>query len=247
MFEDALLDSATRPRRSRRGWTTLLSAAVQAAVVGVGILLPLLYTDALPTARLRATIYAPPAAGSPPRASDAVAAGRGGGAPLAQSAQLTAPPRIPERVADIVDAAPAGPAPHPSAIGIGGHGPGPGHPDGVIGGVPLPGTPPALPALQPPPAKANVSEGVMQGFLIRQVQPTYPRAAQQLGVQGEVVLRAVISRAGVIEDLQVVSGHPLLAPAAAEAVRQWRYRPYLLNRQPVEVETEVRVVFRLNR
>jgi protein TonB len=86
----------------------------------------------------------------------------------------------------------------------------------------------------------------MEGNLIYRVQPEYPALARQVRVQGLVVLQAIISRDGAIENLQVVSGHPLLIPAALNAVRQWRYRPYALNWEPVEVETEVKVNFILS-
>ncbi len=85
----------------------------------------------------------------------------------------------------------------------------------------------------------------MEGNLIHRVQPEYPQLARQARIQGTVVLRAVISREGRIENLQVLSGHPLLAPAALDAVRQWRYRPYFLNDQPLEVETQITVNFTL--
>jgi protein TonB len=87
---------------------------------------------------------------------------------------------------------------------------------------------------------------MMEGNLIFRVQPDYPSLARQVRVQGPVVLRAVISREGTIENLQVLSGHPMLVRAAVEAVRQWKYRPYLLNGEPVEVETEVKVNFILS-
>jgi protein TonB len=87
---------------------------------------------------------------------------------------------------------------------------------------------------------------MMEGNLIFRVQPDYPSLARQVRVQGQVVLRAVISREGTIENLQVLSGHPMLVRAAVEAVRQWKYRPYLLNGEPVEVETEVKVNFILS-
>jgi protein TonB len=85
----------------------------------------------------------------------------------------------------------------------------------------------------------------MEGNLIRRVQPEYPALAKQARIHGTVVLRAVIDREGIIQDLQVISGHPLLVQAALNAVRQWRYRPYYLNDQPVEVETQVTVNFSL--
>ena len=87
---------------------------------------------------------------------------------------------------------------------------------------------------------------MMEGNLILRVQPDYPTIARQARVQGQVVLRAMISREGTIENLQVLSGHPMLVRAAVNAVQQWRYRPYVLNGEPIEVETEVKVNFVLS-
>jgi protein TonB len=84
-----------------------------------------------------------------------------------------------------------------------------------------------------------------EGDLIRKVQPTYPPLARAARIQGTVVLQAVISKQGGIENLRVLAGHPMLVPAAIEAVRQWRYRPYILNNDPVEVETQITVNFAL--
>jgi periplasmic protein TonB len=86
----------------------------------------------------------------------------------------------------------------------------------------------------------------MEGSLIHQVHPEYPALAKQARIQGAVLLRAVIDREGKIENLQVVSGHPMLAEAAMKAVEQWRYRPYYLNEQPIEVETLITVHFTLS-
>jgi protein TonB len=84
-----------------------------------------------------------------------------------------------------------------------------------------------------------------EGDLLRKIVPTYPPLAKSARIQGTVVLQAMISKAGTIENLRLVSGHPLLAPAAIEAVRQWRYRPYILNNDPVAVETQITVNFSL--
>jgi protein TonB len=81
--------------------------------------------------------------------------------------------------------------------------------------------------------------------LIRQVKPTYPALARSARIQGVVVLQAVISKDGSIENLHLVSGHPMLAPAAIDAVKQWKYKPYFLNGEPVEVETTINVNFTL--
>jgi periplasmic protein TonB len=84
-----------------------------------------------------------------------------------------------------------------------------------------------------------------EGDLVRKILPTYPPLARSARIQGQVVLQAMISPQGMIEKLRVLSGHPMLAPAAIEAVRQWRYRPYILNNEPVEVETQITVNFSL--
>jgi periplasmic protein TonB len=97
-----------------------------------------------------------------------------------------------------------------------------------------------------PMATQRVSSGVMQGMLIHKVIPVYPAVAQAVHASGTVVLQATISRTGVIENLRVVEGPPMLRQAALDAVKQWRYRPYTLNGQPVEVETTVDVQFTLD-
>jgi len=84
-----------------------------------------------------------------------------------------------------------------------------------------------------------------EGDLVRKILPAYPPLARTARIEGQVVLQAVISKQGAIENLRVLSGHPMLVPAAIEAVRQWRYRPYVLNSEPVEVETQIIVNFSL--
>jgi protein TonB len=96
-----------------------------------------------------------------------------------------------------------------------------------------------------PAATQHVSSGVMQGMLIDKVVPVYPAVAQAIRASGTVVLQATISRMGAIENLRVVEGPALLRQAALDAVKQWRYKPYMLNGQPVEVETTVNVQFTL--
>jgi protein TonB len=91
----------------------------------------------------------------------------------------------------------------------------------------------------------RVAEGVATGLLIKKVPPDYPDIAKQARVQGQVVMKAVIDKNGDIEDLTLVSGHPMLAPAALAAAKQWKYKPYLLNGQPVKVETQITVNFSL--
>jgi len=104
---------------------------------------------------------------------------------------------------------------------------------------------PPADAAPPKPRKITISAAVMQGSLIRTVAPEYPPIAKDAHVTGTVVLEAVISKAGKIENLRVISGPAMLQRAALDAVKQWVYRPYLLNDQPVEVETTVNVIFTL--
>jgi TonB family protein len=100
-----------------------------------------------------------------------------------------------------------------------------------------------LSAAQAVPQRVRVSAAVGNGLLQSRVNPTYPPLARQARIQGTVVLKVTISKSGDVGDVQLVSGHPMLAPAAIEAVKQWKFRPYLLNGNPVEVETSVQVNF----
>jgi protein TonB len=95
------------------------------------------------------------------------------------------------------------------------------------------------------PKKINISAGVAIGMLLQKTPPIYPPIAKAARVSGTVVLQAKISKSGQIEDLHVVTGPAMLQQAAIDAVKTWRYRPYLLNNDPVEVETTVNVIFTL--
>ena len=115
---------------------------------------------------------------------------------------------------------------------------------GSTAGAPPPPPPP------PPPASAGerlrVAAGVSQGNLLQQVPPEYPPLAREARIQGLVLLETIIGRDGRVQSARILTGHPLLAPAAADAVLQWVYRPTLLNGQPVEIVTTVSVTFSLN-
>jgi bla regulator protein blaR1 len=128
------------------------------------------------------------------------------------------------------------------AEGVVGDGPG-GIPPGEQGGI-APSTPGGAnhPAV---PQHVRVSQGVMAGLLVTKVPPEYPPDAKEQKIQGVVLLRVIIDREGNVSHIQLVSGHSLLAPAAIEAVKQWKYRTYLLNGSPVEIETQVQVNFTL--
>ena len=112
----------------------------------------------------------------------------------------------------------------------------------VIGST---GTGPAIVVKAAPPKIVSISSGVMAGNLLEKTMPQYPAIAKAARVQGVVVIQATISNTGLIENIRVISGPPMLQQAAVDAVRSWRYKPYLLNGEPVEVETTVNVVFNL--
>ncbi len=240
MFADSFCDSGW-PNRSHRGWTTLLSFGLQALAIACLLLLPLLYTQGLPRLAALAPLLAPaplpavPAAQHPSPASAAQSNMTG--------IRLISPPQIPQSINMLTETAPPPPMVDPGAIGVS-HGTGDPGARGTVPGSIL-GSDQILPP-PPPPAAHPRPSTMMEGNLVLRVQPDYPAPARQLRVQGKVVLRAVISREGTIENLQVVSGHPMLVRAAVDAVRQWRYRPYVLNGEPVDVETEVTVNFVLS-
>jgi periplasmic protein TonB len=158
--------------------------------------------------------------------------------------ELRTPTKIPKKIEMIKEE--EAPPPVMASTGVVGGVPG-GVPGGSMGGVigsVLGGLQVAVPKIATP-QRVRVSSGVSSGLLIRKVSPNYPPLARQARIQGTVVLQAQISKDGSIQNLQLVSGHPMLAPAAIEAVKQWKYKPYLLNGEPVEVETQVQVNFTL--
>lgn len=245
MFEDSLIESGGR-LTTKRGLTTTVSFILQVALVGILVLIPLLFTEALPKTQLMTFLVAPPPPPPPPPPPAA--------APVhvvkqvqtdIVNGQLRTPTKIPEKVQMIKED--EAPPPVMSAAGVVGGVPGGvpgGSMGGVIGGI-ISSTPVAVPKVATP-QRVRVSQGVTQGLLIRKVQPNYPPLARQARIQGSVLLQAEISKDGTIENLRLISGHPMLAPAAIEAVKQWRYKPYILNGEPVEVETQITVNFTLS-
>jgi protein TonB len=243
MFEDSLIESGGR-LKTKRGLTTTISFLFEAMLLGVMILIPLLFTDALPKTQLLTLIVAPPPPPPPPPPA---------AAPVhivkqvqtdIINGQLRTPTKIPKKVEMIKEDEAPPPVMASSGVvgGVPGGIPG-GQMGGVIGGI-ISSTPVAVPKVATP-QRVRVSAGVTSGLLVKRIQPNYPPLARQARIQGTVVLHAVISKEGAIENLTLVSGHPMLAPAAIEAVKQWRYKPYLLNGEPVEVDTEVQVNFTL--
>jgi len=221
--------------KTHKPWAVTISAIVQTLILGVMILIPLIYTEALPKGMLNTFLVAPAPPPPPPPPQPIVKAVK---APKIINIQkMTAPTVIPKNIAVVKDEAPV--IYTNSGEGVAG---GTGN---VLGG--LIGSGPSGP---PPPPKAapsriRVGGNVEAASLVNKVTPIYPPIAKTAHVSGTVVLHAIISKDGSIQELQYISGPPLLMKAAMDAVKEWRYRPTMLNGDPVEVDTTIDVVFTL--
>jgi protein TonB len=242
MFAESILETSWA-QRSRRSWTTLSSFGLQAVAMGLLLLLPLIRPVALPFLKpLQTPISMAHVPGPPVRVQV-----RSRSTMLNQSHDVihvfTAPRQIPDSVA--MNAPDTAPDPGP-VVGYDPGGPsGPGSPDGIRRLLDS-GTRRVMPALPHVIVQPTRVSHMMEGNLVRRVQPDYPALARSARIQGQVLLSAVISKDGAIQNLQVLAGHPMLVRAAVDAVRQWRYRPYILNNEPVEVETRIAVNFSLS-
>ena len=247
MFSDSLLEFGVQ--RKRKAFATTTSFILNSLVIGVMLVLPLVFTENLPKAQLLTFLVAPPPPPPPPPPAAAAVQRivRQIQTDVLSTGQLRTPSRIPQKVQMIKEE--EAPPPMPATGGVVGGVPGGipgGQLGGVIGGIVSSTSNLAMvPKLTPTVQRVRISQGVTKGLLVHRVEPAYPTLAKAARVQGEVVLKAVIDVNGSIQNLQLVSGHPMLVPAAITAVQQWRYKPYLLNGQPVEVETTITVIFSL--
>jgi len=254
MFEQTFVETG----KTKKTWTIFVSFIGQIAFVGVLVILPMTFFDQLPGAQLISSLVAPPPPPPPPPPPAA--------APPVKvvkviprqfdAGKLMAPKVIPKEVATIKEE--ELPPPTSGVAGVVGGVPGGvagGTPGGVLGGI-IGSVPSAAPPPPPPPPKKEekpatpqrikIGGSVQQAKLVRQPHPVYPPLAKQARIQGTVKLSAIISKDGTIQKLEVISGHPLLVPAALEAVKQWVYQPTLLNGEPVEVITQIDVNFTLS-
>jgi periplasmic protein TonB len=239
MFVESLLESGN-VHHPGRGWATTLSITLQALALAALVALPIFRPDRLVLESK--SISAPIAFGQPDAPPEN---------PLSQASQpvdterrFELPREVPTLRPDsrqIFVSRETGPTPTPCV----GNCAGPGSPDGVHGGLQL--SIPTAPTVRVTTPERVVVSQLALGRLIRQVQPVYPSLAKQAGVEGAVVLRALIATDGGVVNVQVLSGHVLLQESARRAVEQWRYQPYVLNGRAVEVETQITVNFRLNR
>ncbi|HTS61348.1 MAG TPA: TonB family protein [Candidatus Acidoferrales bacterium] len=243
--------------KTKKTWTVMVAFIGQIVLLTVAVILPMIYFDVLPKTTLQTMLIAPPPPPPPPPPPAAPA-------PVKivkiiprqfDAGKLMAPKSVPKEIAQIKEE--ELPPAASGGVGVVGGVPGGvagGTPGGVLGGI-IGSVPTAAPPPPPPPKKEEkpaapkritIGGNVQQAKLIRQPKPVYPPLAKQARISGVVHLAAVISANGTIQDLKVISGHPLLIPAALEAVKQWVYQPTLLNGEPVEVQTQIDVNFTLS-
>ena len=250
MFEQALLEGSGK---TNKGWTIFVSSGMQVGLVATLCVVPLLSTDLLPRTTLQMMMVAP-VPPPPPAPPASPAAQMQKTRPVARrqfdGVHLSEPVRIPEKVALL--ASDELPPMVGNEIGVPGN-----IESGIPGGVRSIAPQLAQMQLIPPPAAKTaehvvpITRVVMGGVvlaarLVHKVIPLYPQLARQARISGTVQFTAIIARDGTIQNLTLISGHALLVQAATDAVRQWRYRPTLLNGEPVEVISPIDVIFVLN-
>ena len=232
MFEDSTFESAGKIKSKSKYWM-MVTFILNGSILLLMILIPLIYPEALPKAAMQMALVAPPPPPPPPEMVHVVHVQS-----EMMNNQLVAPTKIPKDIKQVAERE----APPSTSFGVAGMEGLGGSSGGVIGGM-LGGVKAKVQVAAP--KKINISGGVAAGMLLQKTAPNYPPIAKAARVSGTVVLQATISKAGTIENLRVISGPAMLQAAALDAVKSWRYRPYLLNNEPVEVETTVNVIFTL--
>lgn len=235
MFEDSLMESTGRIR-TRSRYFAIGSFAVQAALLAALALYPFLHPSTLSNKTLTMLLTAPPVPPSPANLPQHVQT-NAPRQPVMIDNPLAAPRLIPQHVNMNSADTP------PSAIDTGLGRSSEGIDTGLFRSLSSPTPPDVKPAT--PRGPMHISSGVAKGQLLTPIQPVYPAIARAARIQGTVVIQAVISKEGMIEKLQVISGPPMLQSAAVEAVQRARYRPFTLNGEPVAVETTINIVFTL--
>jgi periplasmic protein TonB len=238
-----MLDNSRMKTRSR-SWQVLVSFVGHSVALAIIIVIPLLYTHSMDLSQFRNTfLVAPPPPPPAPRMAPTHPAFH------LRETKLYQPRVIPRQIAQIKDEPPPSqPAFSGMSGGVPGGVPG-GQLGGVLGGILGPGN---RQLATPPPPKPISHHGpyrvggkVQAPRLIRQVQPIYPILAKEARISGEVAIDSVIDEHGNVTQAKVISGNPLLVTSALNAVEQWKYQPTLLNGQPISVDLEVTVTFKL--
>ncbi len=247
LFADSLLDlSTSRPRR-RAGYF-ILSLIGQIFAISVLLLIPLIYTDAIDLRQLNLTrlVAPPPPPAPPPPAVQPIVKSPAPQRVFMQAGRLVAPAAIPKDIAMLKEAE----LPPEMGVGVVGGVPGGvpgGSVGGVIGGIISGAAKGYIPIAPPSAPKAPIRVGgrIKAPRAISTPAPVYPPLAQQTRLQGDVVIDAVIDETGSVVEMKVISGHPLLIPAAMDALRKWKYEPTYLNEAAVPVQLLVTIRFRL--
>ena len=235
MFAESLIETSWN-QRARRGWMTLTSFGLQAVVVAAVLLFSLLQTVGMPLSR---TVSTPISMrrrdpGPAPRVE-------GNRNTAMQIIDYSGPLMQPTHIPTGIPRTSGVPSVDPISDLLPYAGPDVG--EGPNLRIPIVGSRPLMPVAPPPTKPVFRTSRILEGMLIHKVQPSYPALAKGAHIQGAVELAAIISKDGKIVHLQLISGHPLLVPAAIDAVSQWRYRPYVLNGDAIEVETRITVNF----
>jgi periplasmic protein TonB len=237
LFQDTLLESAGKSR-SGNAWAAVGSLAVQLVFLVALLVIPLFHTETLPKRQTLTMLFVPPPAAAsgvttfrvptPTHTSKSISI------PAAMHMTHETPPPSVDTTGGVVGGVPGG------LVG--------GVPGGVLTAV-LNGTHsvPVLAKTSPTPKRMRIASRVAEANLIHDVAPTYPPEAGRARIEGTVVLLAVIAKNGTVQDVRVESGLPVLAEAAIDAVKQWRYKPYLLNGEPIEVVSQITINFNLSR
>jgi len=237
MFADSLLESAPHPAH-RAAWTKLASVLLQSLAVAVLLAIPLFHLERLqfvpPPLSIQMTSVQ-----QPPAMHERTTSASPSTTPVLET-QILVPKWIPRHVTQGDDQPPnSSSSLGPPCIG------------NCSNSIPITNIissgPPVITVPQPHPTKPPRVSEMQLGGLIHKVVPEYPIIAKQLRVQGAVVLLATVGKDGRVEHVQAVSGPPLLVRPAMAAVEQWQYRPYMLNQEPVVVQTQITVNFVLNR
>jgi periplasmic protein TonB len=238
LFQDTLLESAGKSR-SRSAWAAVGSLAFQLLLLVALVVIPLFHTETPPKRQKLTMLFVPP-----PAAASSVTTFR---VPTpTTSKSISIPPAM--HMTQETQPPPAG-----TTGGVVG-----GVPGGLIGGVPGGGLTEVLNGTQsvpvlvlaktsPTPKRMLIASRVAEANLIHNVAPIYPLEAGRARIEGAVVLLAVIAKDGTVQDVRVESGLPVLAQAAIDAVKQWRYRPYVLNGDPIEVVSQITINFTLSK
>lgn len=239
MFEDSLVVSQVRHLSSPERWTALTSLSLQFALAALVIALPLLHPEKLALRTETPRVLMPPPPTPPIPIQRVQSSSALSGMVVSAAAKPLLAPMLPKMLPQQIDDAPSlSPIPF-------GRGMADGNPNILAIGDAAHGPRIAVAPAHTPNSTMRISYGVSSGILLTPIRPLYPEIARDAHVQGTVIVEAIISRAGTIESLHVISGPVMLQQAAIDAIRTARYQPYRLNGSPTEVQTTISVNFRL--